>query len=155
MFYHIHINMLQLRRLVATDHCSRLCFISCTEKPADHFKDGLQPWLWRQNQVLDFVLTFLRRIRGDKNKYFKVTTRNFQFLVILAVRHRCCCRKDVLLFVLEASDRKMNRDEVMMIRLDPSGNNNQQMVSFAVPGRLYSSTWSSPKPNLLVLCALS
>lgn len=34
----------------------------------------------------------------------------------------------------------MDRDEVMMIRSDHSGNNNQQMVSFAVPGGLYSST---------------
>lgn len=49
----------------------------------------------------------------------------------------------------------MDGDEVMMIGSDHSGNNNQQMVSFAVQGRLYSSTRSSPKPNLLGLRALS
>ena len=76
----------------------------------NYFKDGLQTCLWRQNQVSDCVLTFLQRVCDATG---------------------ACCREDVLLFVLEVRDRKMNRDEEMMIRSDPSGNNNQQ---FAVPG---------------------
>ena len=77
----------------------------------NYFKDGLQTCLWRQNQVSDCVLTFLQRVCDATG---------------------ACCREDVLLFVLEVRDKmKMNRDEEMMIRSDPSGNNNQQ---FAVPG---------------------